>query len=738
MKKILAINEGWHFLQLESPAQTPPALPPKNMQPVDLPHIWNREQPAASGCCLYQKEFAWDGGHKHLFLAFDAVCGVARVFLNGVFLGEHRGSYSRFVLDATEVVRPGNLLQVLADNTRVEDVNPLQGDFTYWGGISRGVSLIAADEAHFDLLHHGALGLEILQAGADGVLHVNARVCGGTGGSVEYTVEDDRGDVQARCLRPADAPEAAISLPNPRLWQGQADPYLYRCTARLRLGEEICDEISLPFGFRSAAIDPEKGFLLNGQPLRLHGVARHNDCESGGGAPSEQQIQEDFALIREIGANAVRLSHYQHPQAVYDLCDQQGLVVWAEIPMLSMPQGNEGVVENACSQLTELILQNRHHPSICLWGVQNEIAMMGESLEMYANVKKLNALAHQLDSTRPTTSANLYSVKNASQLNFITDAVGYNIYFGWYYGEMKDYGEFFRKFHADNPSVPLCVSEYGVDCNPAYHSEAPECKDYTEEFQCLFHENAYAAIRADKQLWGSFVWNMFDFSSAIRDEGGIKARNCKGLVSYDRTLKKDAFYYYKACWSSEPFVHIAGRRFADRCGETTTIKVYSNQPRVSLRVNGQLFSILDGKTTFAFKHVPLSEHTLIEAFAGSLLDRISLCRVAQPNPAYTYPKKGQGNRVTNWFRQQKAQVELFPEGRYSISDKIGDLLANPETAAILERELPAIVNNPRARSMGGMTLLRILDYNAESVSQQQALDVNALLNQIQKPEGAAE
>lgn len=733
MRTVTPLNAGWQFARLETASLTPPARCPA-LQDVVLPHVWNRDDPGASGCCLYRVRFAAAlAAGQRAYLAFDAVCGVARVFVNGVFLGEHRGSYSRFVLEATTALRPENTLEVLADNTRFDDVNPLIGDFTYWGGISRPVSLLTVGDDHFDPAYYGAPGLEILEASAEGLLRLNARVCGGDGCEVEYLVTDAEGQ-EAACRRvPAGAPATQLRLKKPRLWNGQADPYCYRCTARLLRGDTVCDEVSLPFGFCSVSLDAENGFALNGKRLRLNGVARHHDRQSEGCAPPPAQVEEDFAILQDLGANAVRLSHYQHPQQVYDLCDGAGLVAWAEIPMLAMPAGNDAVVENARAQLTELILQNRHHPSICFWGVQNEIAMMGEHLAMYRHVRELSELAKTLDPTRLTGAANLYSVPNSSQLNFLTDAVGYNIYFGWYYGELSDYAPFFARFHADDPAVPLGVTEYGVDCSPQYHTDTPACKDYTEEFQCLYHETAYAAMQADGRLWGTFVWNLFDFSSAIRDEGGVKARNCKGLVTWDRALKKDAYYYYKACWSRCPFVYLAGRRYRNRCGAATEIKVYSNQPSVALYVNGQLFAEQTGRAVFTFAGVPLTETTCLEARAGECRDTIVLHRVSAQDPAYNCPQRGTGNRVTNWFKRQDA-ADLFPQGCYSIGDRIGDLLADSRTAAILEEALPEVVNNPRARTMGGMTLMRVLDYNADAVTEEQVLAVNARLNAVPKPE----
>ena len=723
---------NWRFARLPSPPTAPPKV---EMMPVSLPHVWNLEAPAQTACCLYETEFsASPTSANEYFIAFGAVAGAARVFLNGTLLGEHRGGYARFVLAATAAIKSGeNRLQVLADNTRYEDVNPLMGDFTNWGGIYREVTLIETGHAHFDLLHYGAPPLEILRAEQNGRLCMNARtVNASVDAEVLYTVRDAAGQEVASRRAPTSSAKTELTVENAHPWNGMADPYCYTCTAQLWQGSTLLDETSLSFGFRTVTLDAETGFALNGRPLRLNGVAKHQDFAGVGCAPSTTQIDKDFVLIQEIGANAVRLSHYQHPQYTYDGCDARGLVTWAEIPMLSMPDGNAAVLENAALQLTELILQNRHHPAVCFWGVQNEIAMMGESLEMYRGVKRLNSLAKELDATRITAAANLYSVKNNSQLNFLTDAVGYNIYFGWYYGELQDYTAFFEKFHAENPKIPLGVTEYGVDCNLAFHTDAPECKDYTEEFQCLFHERAYSAMQADSRLWGTFVWNMFDFSSAIRDEGGVKAQNSKGLVTYDRMICKDAFYYYKACWSAESFVHLTGRRYKNRCGETTTVKAYSNCPSVVLSVNGELLAQKEGHGVFLFENVPLTPETRIIATAGACTDSMELYRVDTPDKSYTYANKGQGNKVSNWFKQQQAAVELFPEGKYSISDKIGDLLDNPRTLAVLEQELPKIMSDKRSRSMGGMTLLRILDYNAASVIEETVRRVNAKLNEIAK------
>ena len=317
-------------------------------------------------------------------------------------------------------------------------------------------------------------------------------------------------------------------------------------------------------------------------------------------------------------------------------------------------------------------------------------------------------------------------------MNFINDAVGYNIYFGWYYGKLTDYEGFLNKFHEENPNVSLGISEYGVDCNTKFHSEEPECKDYSEEFQCVYHEAAYGAFEKDTKLWGSFVWNMFDFSSAIRDEGGVKARNCKGLVTYDREVRKDSFYYYKASWSDDKFVHINGRRFVNRCGDTTTITVYSNEEQVELYLNGEFFSRKSGKRKFEFTEVPIDKETKVTAKAGDCVDETSICKVDSPDKSYTYEKKGQGAMVTNWFLTDAGQKNLFPEDYYSFNDKMGDLFANPQVTALLEEEITEIAHDERARSFGGMPLLRVLDYNSGLYTEEKLKKLNEKLNQIKK------
>ena len=734
MRIITPLTDGWQYAVCE-PLTDGIELPVcHDWQSITLPHVWNMDNPDAAGPRAYRCTLTLAPKRgRALFFCFEAVGGMAQVWLNGQCLGQHRGGYSRFCLSAGEAARPGkNELLILTDNTRDGSWIPIGGDFNNYGGIYRPVSLIETADVHFDLLYYGTCGVE-LSTTPDGTVTLNARPVGNLDGAqVAYTLWDGK-TLCAEVVCQATAPAASLRVDAPHLWNGRQDPHLYRCCARLLQGGTCIDEVSLPFGFRKIEMTAGRGFFLNGQHLTICGVAKHQDRFGCACAVTEADQAEDIALITELGANAVRLSHYQHPAFTYDLCDRAGLVVWAEIPLLALPDGNEPLFENAKQQLTELILQCKHHPSICFWGVENEIAIQGESFEMYRKVNELNDLAHTLDSTRPTTLANLYCVRNNSQLNRITDMVGYNIYYGWYYGKLTDYGSFIDKFHSDNPTVPMGISEYGADCSVNLHRDNPQVGDYSEEFQCSYHEAVYPSLRAREFVWGSFVWNMFDFASGIRQVGDMKGLNCKGLVTFDRKIRKDAFYYYKAWWSNEPFVHLSGRRYARRCGETTTIKIYSNQPQVTLYCDGILFAEQHGDKIFVFENVPLhTGENFFAATAGELRDEMTLTQVAEPEKSYIYDNPNPGFNVENWFTLEQGEENLFPTDRFSIMDEIGELAACPEAWALLEQEVPMITGDPRGLSMPRMSLLRIINRISSQFTEDFVKDLNRKLNTIPK------
>lgn len=460
-------------------------------------------------------------------------------------------------------------------------------------------------------------------------------------------------------------------------------------------------------------------------------MAKHQDTAGKFSTAGEEDWQRDLALIREIGANAVRLSHYQHPQRFYDLCDSSGLIVWTEIPMLRLIE-KETLVNNAEEQLKELIFQNMHHPSICFYGVENEIAMFGETDFMHHEVKRLHELAKSLDPSRFTAAANLNSVEYDSPLNRITDVVGYNLYFGWYYGEMPDFASFFDGFHSVNANVPLAVTEYGADCNTAFHSTAPKRKDYTEEFQALFHETVYPYIEERGYIWGSFVWNMFDFVSGIRNEGGVKYRNNKGLVTFDRQIRKDAFYYYKAKWSEEPFVHITGKRYQNRTGKCMDVKVYSNCPAVVLHTQDGEWSLDSSNGVFLFENIPFSgEGICVKAEAGNVSDTAEFRYVEEEDPSYVYVDPNPGPNVKNWFVDEVEKAKLFPAGRWSVMDTVNDLLTSSEAMALIDESSPELGEYMRD-TVGTFTLEQVAAYAKTLIDEESFMELNKKLVLIKK------
>ncbi|MCQ2983199.1 MAG: hypothetical protein MJ178_10640 [Treponemataceae bacterium] len=713
--------------------ETLPALDAAAAQTVSIPDVWNKDEPAKTGYVPYATTFTVDAvtADTRVYVECDAVFGAAQVFVNGQFAGTHRGGYSRFRVDVTRFCKAGsNDLVITADNHRYDDINALGGDFSNYGGMYRPVSILVAEGPHFNQLHYGTSGVDITTY-AEGRIEADIWLTGSTGSESVLLILRDKDETVAEFDIPVtEADEdgclcADIEIENPHLWNGKKDPYLYELSVLITAGDHILDQTTAKIGFRDIKLTADKGLFLNGEHLRINGVAKHQDYEGVGPGTTSEHLHRDMELIKEIGANGIRLSHYQHPDEMYDLCDEEGMLVWAEIPLLMLPDDNDGVFENAKEQLKELIYQNRHHPAIFCWGIQNEIALMGETSQQYEKIPVLNTLAKELDPSRPTACANLNQVLNDSPLNKMTDMVGYNLYYGWYYGEMPDYRQFFEKFHAENPSVPLGISEYGVDCSLTWHSATPKRKDYTEEYQTLFHKTVYPIMEAQDFLWGTFIWNMFDFGSAIRNEGGVKGKNCKGLVTWDRQTRKDAFYYYKAAWSEEPFVHIAENRFAKRSGDAMTITVLSNQPTVALTVNGTAYASQNGCRVFTFENVPLPETGLlaVTATAGNCTDSATFEKVAEPCKDYIYVDPNPSIDVSNWF---------IPQDRYSILDTMDVLHENPACWAVLEEMVPEITNDPRQQKPSRMQLLQILNWMRAVYKEDHVKKLNEKLGTIAK------
>lgn len=616
---------------------------------VDLPHTWNNIDGQDGGndywrgTCIYKTRFAapaFDKNTQQVWLQFEGVNASAKVTLNGVEAARHDGGYSTFRADVTALLADSNELIVEADNSKNDRVYPQKADFTFYGGIYRDVSLLVVNRNHIALDYLGGSGVQITPTvnGANADIEVKTWMEGD--GEVEFSIYDAAG---AEVLT-GKGRDTTVTLEHPHLWDGVRDPYLYTCAVRLVLNGEVQDEVRQRFGVRSFSVDPKQGFFLNGRPYPLHGVSRHQDRKGLGNAITREMHDEDMQLIKELGANTIRLAHYQHDQYFYDLCDEAGMVVWAEIPYISehMPNGRE----NTISQMKELIVQNYNHACIVCWGVSNEITISTkDNRDMRDNHHVLNDLCHEMDKTRLTTLACYAMCGPFNPVAHITDLVSWNLYLGWYVPGLFLNDLWMDFFHLCYPNRALGFSEYGAEGMPNLHSSHPRRGDHTEEYQAIYHEYMLRCFDRHKWLWATHVWNMYDFAADARDQGGEPGMNHKGLVTFDRKTKKDSFYIYKAWWSDEPFVHICSKRYADRTENEIEVKVYSNQKQVSLYVNGEKLSEQEGEHIFKFR-VKLNGETKVQAVAGDSIDDAIFRKVDAPNPDYKLTKKK--STSANW------------------------------------------------------------------------------------------
>ena len=616
---------------------------------VDLPHTWNNIDGQDGGndywrgTCIYKTQFtapAFDKDTQQVWLQFEGVNASAKVTLNGVEVARHDGGYSTFRADVTALLADSNELIVEADNSKNDRVYPQKADFTFYGGIYRDVSLLVVNRNHIALGYLGGPGVQITPAvnGANADIEVKTWMEGD--GEVEFSIYDAAG---AEVLT-GKGRDTTVTLEHPHLWDGVRDPYLYTCAVRLVLNGEVQDEVRQRLGVRSFSVDPKQGFFLNGRPYPLHGVSRHQDRKGLGNAITREMHDEDMQLIKELGANTIRLAHYQHDQYFYDLCDEAGMVVWAEIPYISehMPNGRE----NTISQMKELIVQNYNHACIVCWGVSNEITISTkDNRDMRDNHHVLNDLCHEMDKTRLTTLACYAMCGPFNPVAHITDLVSWNLYLGWYVPGLFLNDLWMNFFHLCYPNRALGFSEYGAEGMPNLHSSHPRRGDHTEEYQAIYHEYMLRCFDRHKWLWATHVWNMYDFAADARDQGGEPGMNHKGLVTFDRKTKKDSFYIYKAWWSDEPFVHICSKRYADRTENEIEVKVYSNQKQVSLYVNGEKLAEQEGEHIFKFR-VKLNGETKVQAVAGDSIDDAVFRKVDAPNPDYKLTKKK--STSANW------------------------------------------------------------------------------------------
>ncbi len=745
------INTGWQFTKDAIPVQEGVSvLSQGNWEELDLPHTWNGEDGQDGGndyyrgTCLYAKKItrAEFGDAPVIYLEFEGANSSATLYVNGKEACHHDGGYSTWRVNVTDLLSEENEVVVAVDNAANDHVYPQMADFTFYGGLYRSVNVIGVEETRFDLDYYGGPAIMVTPKveGKDASVEVQVFVTEPKDGdALTYTIWDGTKMVASKTVS-AEETKAEFVIEDVHLWNGKKDPHLYTAEVLLTRGKETLDARSTRFGCRSYSIDPEKGFILNGERYPLHGVSRHQDRPKKGNALDRKDHEEDIDLILEMGANTIRLAHYQHDQYFYDLCDEKGLVIWAEIPYISkhLPNGRE----NTISQMTELITQNYNHPCIVVWGLSNEITMGGaEDPDLLENHRILNELCHRMDPTRLTTMAVVSMCSMDAQYIKIPDVISYNHYYGWYGGTTDMNGEFFDSFHAKYPSIPIGMSEYGCEALN-WHTSNPMQGDYTEEYQAYYHEELIKQLFTRDFIWATHVWNMFDFAADSRAEGGENGMNHKGLVTFDRKYKKDSFYAYKAWLSDDPFVHICGKRYVDRVEDVTKVTVYSNQSEVELFVNGESLGKQTSEDHFFYFQVPNKGESVLAAKAGDCTDASTIRKVETFNEDYRLKEEGE---VLNWF-----DIEM-PEGYYNINDAISDIMKAPEGQAFIGQLLKGMMQAGGEKTaesagvdgeglmkmLGAFSVKRMLNLmgtagGGKKFTREELLDLNAKLNQIKK------
>ncbi|MBR2473611.1 MAG: glycoside hydrolase family 2 protein [Clostridia bacterium] len=756
MRNIVNFNDSWFFTKTNDKV---PAEVSDSFEAVTLPHTWNAIDGVDGGndyhraLCYYVKSFSKSSlpVSELYFLEINGANSSADVYLNGEKLAHHDGGYSTWRVDMTSALKDENLLVIGVDNSPNDTVYPQMADFTFYGGLYRDVNIVCVSESHFDLEYYGGPGIAVTPTvnGSDATVSVQVYVKGlKDGQKLVYTIYD-KDENELDKLESTDT-KAVFEIKNVHLWHGRKDPYLYCCEAEIVENGEVIDNVCTRFGCRTFKIDPDNGFILNGEEYPLHGVSRHQDRLGIGNALLPEHHREDLDLICEVGATTIRLAHYQHSQYFYDLCDERGLVLWAEIPYISkhMPGGRE----NTVSQMKELITQNYNHPSIVVWGLSNEISIGGSDDDLLENHRILNDLCHEMDKTRLTTVAAVSMCKMDDPYLQIPDVVAYNHYFGWYGGNTSINGPWFDRFHAAHPNIAVGLSEYGCEALN-WHTSNPKQGDYTEEYQAYYHEELIKQLFTRKYIWATHVWNMFDFGADARAEGGENGQNHKGLVTMDRKYKKDSFYAYKAWLVSpevDPFVHLCSKRYVDRVEDVTKVTVYSNLPEVELFVNGESIGKKTSDNHFFYFDVKNEGETTIVAKAGEFTDEGKIRKVDTMNMDYVLKEKG---AVLNWF-----DVEA-PIGRFSLNDKLSDIMQSKRgklwfigVGLKIKKKMKASKNDDKKsggfevdlksgnsglmQMMGGFTVLRLTTMMAMmnvNFTKEELLKMNRQLNKIKKP-----
>lgn len=739
MRKQILLNDNWYLLR------------DGREKAVSLPHCFNENDGQGEGKMfrgelLYKKIIKLDENDlkNEIYLQLDGASNMSRLYINDEFVGSSNCGFSmkRYQIDS-KLHLGENEIKIYVSNLSNQKIYPTMADFSFYGGLYRGVSLIMTSGPHFDLLDGSRDGFDANTYLSDnkGVVEINARIKMQDESNLTLlaTIMDKDGkEITKKKLKASYNNSLSLDVLAPHLWSGIEDPYLYRLKLSL-YGDELFDEKEIKIGFRSLSYD-ENGLYLNGKPYMLRGVGKHQDYAKKGNAISISDIENDLDIILRMGVNSIRATHYQHADDFYSLCDEKGILVWAEIPVISAINQSEEANLNAKEQLTYLISQVRNHTCVYCYGVQNEVCMVTKNEYSFKLVRELASLAKELDPSRFTAQANEYTTENDCIINSYTDIIGYNLYYGWYYGNMEELGPRLDAIHEANPSKLLILTEYGVDTNPQIHSSMPKRNDYSEEYQLLYSKNALDTIKSRPWLGGSYAWVMFDFGSSMRDEGGKMGQNQKGLVTIDRKIFKDAYYLYQACWSKGKFIHIAGKRYINRAEELTNIYILSNLKNIVLNLNGLSYKAFSDAGIATFR-VPLRVgENKITAYAfenPEFKDTILINRVLKADKSYVIEKKEERSTAVNWF--ENVDVEnivgmnkpLRPEG-YTIDDRICDIFSSKKAKEIFMKYFAFLTESSRFDETSPLTLKKILDFAHVSIPDNVKNKINHEFNMVDK------
>ncbi|MBR5716578.1 MAG: DUF4982 domain-containing protein [Bacteroidales bacterium] len=629
-RDVQPFNADWQYKKgtLMTWGVYPDIMMPRPDTVVNLPHTFNANDFMSDGGYYrgkgsYTKEIevpeSWRG--KRIFVKFEGAASVASVMVNFGHIAVHKGAYNAFAVELTDYLDYGrkNYVSVTCDNTQQFDVATQSGDFNILGGLYRDAWLELTDDVCISPLYYGSEGVLIHQKVTDqhadlsAEVHTLCKADGYKGCEIEFTVFDAEGNKVASTKTANIQNNRAwlnVGIDRPHLWNGMADPYLYKTVTILRRDGKEIDRVEDTIGLRYFWVDKDKGFFLNGKHLKLRGVSRHQDWAQYASALTNEQHDADLDIIQEMGVNSLRLAHYPQAHHMFYEADRRGMLVWEEIPFVSNYVKGQ-MDENLRFQLREMIIQNYNHPSIFCWGLFNEVPGYHDPI-----TSELNDIAHELDPMRLTTAATCFE----GSFNFISDLMGWNKYFGWYEGHIADFATFFDKWHAKYPDVKICISEYGAGAAFSQHvSQFVEEQDvrasargrwHPMEKQTASHRQHLQMITERDYIWGSYVWNMFDFGSAMRREGDTNNLNDKGLVSHDRSRRKDAFYCYKANWNKvDKTVHLCSKDFTQRKEEVTDVIVFTTAPTAKLFVNGKQVGTAktDAYATIEWKNVKLQK-----------------------------------------------------------------------------------------------------------------------------------